>query len=171
MSANENNGKSCKCPNCGANMIVHRQRLSKGLVNTLIKFKKSVTEHQRNKIHLRTEVSLTKNEYNNAQKLRYHGLIAKFKNPETKEHQAGYWLLTKRGNEFCKDAMSLPQCVYTFRNKIVDKDSVYLRLSDILADNDVPVWDERSDFPAHYPDIHDIDGDSDFDENGQGKLF
>lgn len=161
-------GESPKCPHCGANMYIHGHRLSKGLINSLIKFKKAVIKNQKNLVHLQDEVSLTKNEYNNFQKLRYHGLVAKCLDSDTKERLSGYWLLTKRGNEFIKDAISLPHTVYTFRNKIVDKHPEKIKMSDVLKQVDMPYWDQ--DFICDYADIHDIE-EIKFDNNGQGLLF
>ena len=161
-------GKESKCPHCGANMFIHGHRLSKGLVNNLIKFKKAVIKNQKNSVHLQTELSLTKNEYNNFQKLRYHGMVAKCVDPDTKERMGGFWLLTKRGNEFLRDLISLPHTVYTFRNKIVDKHPDRVRMSDVLKDADLPIWDK--DFICDYADVHDIE-EVKFDMNGQGLIF
>ena len=160
--------KASKCPHCGANMFIHGHRLSKGLVNSLVKFKEAVIKNQKNSVHLQTELALTKNQYNNFQKLRYHGLVAKCIDPETKERIGGYWLLTKRGNEFVKNLIELPHTVYTFRNRIVDKHPEKLRMSDILKDTDMPIWD--TDFICDYADVHDIE-EIKFDMNGQGLLF
>ena len=169
MCAKRNkDGKDSKCPHCGANMFIHGHRLSKGLTNSLIKFKEAVIRNQKNSVHLQTELALTKNQYNNFQKLRYHGLVAKCTDPETKERISGYWLLTKRGNEFLKDLIAVPHTVYTFRNKIVDKHPERVKMSDILKDNDLPVWDK--DFICDYADIHDIE-EIKWDNNGQGLLF
>lgn len=161
-------GKDSKCPHCGANMFIHGHRLSKGLVNSLVKFKEAVIKNQKNSVHLQTELALTKNQYNNFQKLRYHGLVAKCSDSETKERISGYWLLTKRGNEFLKDTISIPQTVYTFRNRIVDKHPTAIKMSDVLKDTDMPIWDK--DFICDYADIHDIE-EIKFDMNGQGLLF
>jgi hypothetical protein len=157
-----------KCPHCDANMYIHRHRLSKGLVNSLIKMKRGVIEMQKNQIHLQSELVLSKNDYNNFQKLRYHGLVAKCIDSETKERLSGYWLLTKRGNEFLKNMVSLPLAVYTFRNKIVNKHPDRVRLSDVLSNDELPYWDK--DFIHDYADVHDIE-EIKFDINGQGLLF
>lgn len=161
--------KSCKCPHCNANMIIHGHRISKGLSNALIKFRIQVLERNTNMIHLKNEVPLTKSEFTNFQKLRYHGLVAKYIDPVTKQHIAGYWLLTKRGNQFCKDQLSIPSIVYTFRNKIVDKHKVFVKLSEVLKGNDMPYWDVKEYFPFEFADIMDIEEVA-FDMNGQGFL-
>jgi predicted transcriptional regulator len=58
------------------------------------------------------DLSLTKNDYNNFQKLRYHGLVAKVK------AKAGYWLITKRGGQFLRNEIAIPAGVKTFRNHV-----------------------------------------------------
>lgn len=170
MCAKENNKKQAKCPHCNANMYVHGHRLSKGLVDSLIKFKTMVLELNENKVHIKDQLSLTKTAFNNFQKLRYHGLVAKYIDSETDEHLAGYWLLTKRGNQFLKNELSLPVVVYTFRNKIIDKHKDLVKLQDVLKDNSMPYWDEKSDFIVDYADLHDIE-EMNFDSVGQGLLF
>lgn len=160
----------CKCPNCGASMKMHWHRLSKGLVTSLIKFRKQVIALQRNKVQIQKEGGFTKIEYNNFQKLRYHGLVAKYVNPENKQHEAGYWLLTKRGNQFCKNMLQVPVKVQTFRNKISDKASELVYLSDVLKGVDVPVWDKIDDFGYDFADITEME-EVKFDANGQGTMF
>ena len=135
------NEKNC-CPNCGASMKVHNQRLSKGLVKLLIQFKGKVLELNRNEIHLQKDLKLTNNQFGNFQKLRYHGFIAKVYDKETKLHKGGYWLLTKKGNQFVKSEISTAQSVFTFRNKIVDKSPNKVFLSEVLNDESLPIWDD-----------------------------
>jgi hypothetical protein len=160
----------CKCPYCGASMTARWERLSKGLVQSLVKFKQQVIILDRNKIHLQDDLKLTKTEYNNFQKLRYHAAIAKYINPDTKQHEAGYWLLTKRGNQLIKNMIEVPLKVKVFRNKIIDKCDERAYASDILKDVQLPVWDEKEDFKYEYADIQDIE-EVKFDANGQGLLF
>lgn len=152
----KSNDRECKCPHCGASMIIHKQTLSRGLVQSLIKFKQAVLKHNRNSIHL-DEIGLNQNQFNNFQKLRYFGLVAKFVDPETKKNVAGYWLLTKRGNLFLKNELAVPCSVYTFRNKIINREPIKLKVSEIVLSAEIPVWQERLDFPFDYADIMDID--------------
>ena len=69
--------ENCKCPHCGASMAKRPHRVSKGLVESLVKFKVKVCELDRNSLHLQTDLDFTKSQFTNFQKLRYHGLIAK----------------------------------------------------------------------------------------------
>ena len=135
------NEKKC-CPTCGASMVVHPQRISKGLAKLLIQFKSKVVELDRNEIHLQKDLSLTNNQFGNFQKLRYHGLIAKVFDKETKLHKSGYWLLTRKGNQFVKGQISTAQSVFTFRNSIVDKSPNMVFISEVMQDDKLPIWDE-----------------------------
>jgi len=101
----------CTC--CGASMKSYHHALSSGLVSALIKSIKFVQEDNKNLFHLQNDLtSLTKNEYNNFQKLRFHGLVAK-------TDKAGYWLITKRGGMFLRGEMAVPKTVQTFRNEVI----------------------------------------------------
>lgn len=164
----KSNDQDCKCPHCGASMMIHKQTLSKGLVKSLIKLKQAVFKFNRNSIHL-DEIGLNQNQFNNFQKLRYFGLVAKYQDPDTKKNVAGYWLLTKRGNLFLKNELAVPCSVYTFRNKIVDRDKIKLMVSEIVLSAEIPYWQERADFPFDYADIMDID-ELVVDSNGQGIM-
>ena len=166
----ETENKITKCPCCKANLTMHWHRMSKGLANSLIKFKQEVIKRNRNKIHIKDEVLFTKSEYNNFQKLRYHGMVAKCIDPITKKHEAGYWLLTRRGNQFVKNQLSIPMSVQTFRNKIVKKHELGIYISHVLAGEVLPYWDEKSDFDFDYADITEFE-EVKFDANGQTTLF
>ena len=155
----------CKCPYCGANTLKHWHRISKGLAQTLIEFKKAVIKHNRNQIHIKDDMNLTKSQFNNFQKLRYHGLVAKYIHPNTKEHIGGYWLLTRRGNLFCKNAIEIPVKVQTYRNKISDKTEEKIYILDVLSYDELPYWDERADY-LHYAEISDME-ESDFNSQEQ----
>lgn len=167
---NDKTDEICKCPYCGAKMSARYERLSKGLVLSLIKFKQQVIALNRNKIHLQEDLQLSKTAYANFQKLRYHGLCVKYVNPDTKQNELGYWLLTKRGNLFVKNMIELPLKVKVFRNKIIDKSDEYLYAQEILKDYALPMWDEKENFEYEYADIQDIE-EIKFDVNGQGLLF
>lgn len=102
------------CPNCGASMKSFNHTLSSGIVSALIKAIRYVQRTNKNEFHLQKHlVDLTKNEYNNFQKLRFHGLVAKI------DGKAGYWLITKRGGSFLRGELGIPKNVQTFRNKVI----------------------------------------------------
>lgn len=101
-----------KCNNCGANMKMWWHMVTPGLVGDLMKSINFVKNANKNEFHLQKDLSLSKNDYNNFQKLRYHGLVTKVK------EKAGYWLITKRGGQFLRNEIEIPAGVKTFRNNI-----------------------------------------------------
>lgn len=113
--------KHNKCFNCGANLKEWWHTLTPGLVNNLVAMIAVVKQKGINQVHLQRELNLSKNEYNNFQKLRYHALIAKCYD-RLGNHKPGYWLITDRGGKFLRGEMSVPAKVKTFRNKVVDHD-------------------------------------------------
>ena len=148
MSTSSNKQKSKPkpanvCPHCGAKMQDYWQRLSPGLVNTLIKFRQAVLIKRENKVHVPKEVEFTKNEYKNFQKLRYHALVAKVKDKQGNRVSA-YWLITRRGNQFCKGEISIPEKVKTFRNKIIEYGENKVNIAQVVES--VPYWDQKDDF-------------------------
>jgi hypothetical protein len=142
----------CAC--CGASMEIHKQRLTKGLIVSLLKFRNAVFETNCNEIHVQKALKFTNNEYCNFQKMRYHGLIAKVKESKGKRKN-GYWLLTRRGGQFCKGEIKIPFIVYTFRNKINSKSEKIVGIQDILK-SDTNYWDKIEDFKFSLPDIEDF---------------
>lgn len=149
-----------KCPHCGANMKIWRQRLTPGLAYVLIKFRQTVISRNINKVNPAKNMNLTKTEYNNFQKLRYHALIAKHDNK-------GYWLLTRRGNQFVKGKVAIPESVYTFRNKIVKKSEGFVTIEQVIGST--PYWDDNFEFEQY--DLKEINEDYIFDREGQGKII
>lgn len=164
MSKNPTTPEVCSC--CGAKMLVHRHRISKGLAVALIKFRQKIIEFGRNKIHIKDEIALTKSEFNNFQKLRYHGLVTKYINPETKQNEAGYWILTRRGNQFCKCQIEIPEWVATFRNKIHSKSDVKTFINEIDEVN-LPYWDEKDDFKLEF---YELEENTIIDQDGQCSI-
>jgi hypothetical protein len=155
------------CPCCGAKIKLHWHRLNKGLVNMLIKVRKNVIAKGENKVQI-SELDLTTTEFCNFQKLRYHAMIAKCKDADGKRI-GGYWLLTKRGNQFCKGLIEVPQKVGTFRNIIRKKSNQVVSIKTVLLNEELPIWDsfETMEFEAY--DLSDINEEL-WSANGQGKI-
>jgi hypothetical protein len=153
---NDNENSAC-CPNCGASMSVNRHGLTRGLVKILIKFRQAVLENERddfNRIHAQRDVSFTKNEYANFQKLRYFGLIAKCKKTNG-ERDIGYWLLTRNGNRFIKGLITQPKYVKTFRNSIVEKSKYLIDVKKASKSDELPYF--QQDFKYDLADVFDDD--------------
>ena len=105
-----------KCPHCGASMKAWWHTLTPGLVNCLIKALKTVRVTNTNRFHLLQDLNLTKMEYNNFQKLRFHGLVAH----ADENKKSGYWLLTSRAGKFLHGEITIPKKVKTFRNRVIE---------------------------------------------------
>jgi hypothetical protein len=118
------------CHYCGASLKKYFHKLTPGLIFTLAKIYKKVSDKKENIVRMQ-ELDLNHSEYGNFQKLRFHALIAKYKiNGVWKK---GEWLLTKRGAEFLKGQIEIPFRVQTFRNKIVAYDIKKVFLVDVAG--------------------------------------
>jgi hypothetical protein len=129
------------CPHCGASLKIWRHSLSKGLVDTLIDFIKAVKKKGKNSIHLQEDISLTKNQYNNFQKLHYFGLVAKDdKNP-------GHWLITRWGGEFLRGERKIEKFALTFRDELKGREGELVGISDYFPDEfNTEYWQKLFDF-------------------------
>lgn len=132
------------CEHCGAKMTAYEQRLSKGLVITLLKLRTAVRSQEMNDVHVPSLKTLTKTEFNNFQKLRYHAMVAHV--TEAGKDVAGRWLITKRGAQFLKGEVKVPEHVVTFRNKITAKSTKKIWIGDILSLDEQPVWDRKDEY-------------------------
>lgn len=118
------------CPTCGASMKQYWHKLTPGLVKTLVKVYVRVSEKQQNKID-KSELDLTHGEYGNFQKLRFHALIAKYKEDDVAIK--GCWLITKRGADFLKGKLAVPREVLTFRNKVIEHSQTLVTVKDLVG--------------------------------------
>lgn len=132
-----------KCPHCGASMKMYWHRLTPVLVESLVKMKERILEKGINEVSVSKELNLTKTQYNNFQKLRFHGLVAHFKD-EDGNNKSGEWVITRRGNQFLRGEIEVPVRVQTFRNRIVEKDTKLVKISDVIGST--PYLEERDDF-------------------------
>lgn len=103
------------CPVCGHAIGPRKERLTRGLMVTFYKFCHQMHASKKNALHLQDEVNLNKNEYNNFQKLRYHGLV--------QSSDAGYWSLTETGKQFINGEVSLPRTVFVKNNRVINTGS------------------------------------------------
>ena len=111
--------------------------LSSGLVGTLRKFG-NVVKPNNNMIHLQKHLDLDKNEYNNFQKLQYFGLVAKL--VFNGELRRGHWAITEDGRKFLKHDISMPKRVETFRDRIVDRSTERVWISDFFGNLEEEYW-------------------------------
>ena len=135
------------CPTCHHTSNIFKHRLSAGIVGGLIKLKRAVIETNQNDIHLIEDMKgrneLTRNEWTNFSKLRFHALVAHVTDEEGKRVQ-GRWLLTKRGNQFLRGEIDVPQYVRTMNNHVIhdehDAEIPYVMIEQIMGTT--PVFDD-----------------------------
>lgn len=134
--------KTKRCEHCGASLKIFWRRLTPGLVSALVEAIKYVHGANKNEFHLQKHLpSLTKTQYNNFQKLRFHALVAKI------DGKAGYWLITARGGEFLRGERAVPMRVSTFRNKVVGHSEETVHISSLK--NRIPEFESQ--FAYEYP--------------------
>lgn len=138
------------CPYCGAKTLKYWHKLTPILVHTLMKFYDASLIKQKNVLHIPNDVDLTKQEYNNFQKLRFHALIAKYK--ENCIHKRGYWLITSRGFDFLFNRISVPKKVQTYRNHVVNHSDTLVYIKDVI--NSTPYVEKREDFINNSEPLH-----------------
>lgn len=119
------NNESKKCPHCGANMKAFWHKVNSGLIGCLIKAIEYVKTHNKNSFNLNHDLNLSNVEYNNFQKLRFHGLVAKV------DEKPGHWLITKRGGQFLRGEIVIPLRVQSFRNKVKDHSPQTIHISEL----------------------------------------
>ena len=110
-----------ECPTCHHTSQLHWHRLTPGVVKGLIKLREAISEYDRNCIDIHHEMELTTSEAMNWTKLRFHGLVAKYK--EDGQVVRGKWVLTKRGNLFLTGKLAVPSKVQTLNNHLTGEKS------------------------------------------------
>lgn len=105
---------SDKCECCEYEVVAYTHNLNAPLVDAL---EKIVTfyEQQQRSCNLQKDLELTKNQYNNFQKLRYFNLV---------EHTEKGWVPTYNGIGFIKGKCVVYNKVATFGNKILSNDHI-----------------------------------------------
>jgi hypothetical protein len=118
----------------------HRHCLSESLAKLLISISGQIEPGQ--KFHLQNDLHLTKNQYNNFQKLRYWGLTAKCF--ELGKRKGGYWILTPLVRSVLAGG-SLPKNVTTFNNAVVEISAETTSLFQAVGYYDTPAkWANRA---------------------------
>lgn len=107
------------CPTCGHAVKERWEMLNAGLVYCLVQAVKAVHRKNVNRFHLQKDLNLTKTQYNNFQKLRYHALIA---HADPENPKSGEWLITARGGQFLRGESAVPRRVLVAANRVIDHD-------------------------------------------------
>jgi len=113
------------CPHCQQTIVARKESLTKGIIRSLLKCAKTIEKKGLNKIHPRKELKLSISEYNNFQKLRYHGLIAK-------QDESGFWVITTKGYRFISGKIVTAKYVEVFNNEIVGYSEDLITIADLL---------------------------------------
>lgn len=106
------------CPTCGHRVMRNKHRFSRSLADILLKIAEKYTWGT--PFHLQRDLNLTKNEYTNAQKLKYFGLLEKHHNSGGK-HIVGIWIITPLGRRLIRGEQRIPEWVETYQNNVVDQ--------------------------------------------------
>ena len=129
------------CDQCGAKVKRYWHKITPGLVKTLVKVYQQVCSKEQNLVH-KDELNLDHSEYGNFQKLRFHALIAKYK--ENGVWIRGGWVITRRGAQFLRGAQAIPKKVQTYRNKVVAHDPDLVFVKDVMRSTQY--WEDYGDF-------------------------
>lgn len=123
--------KKCLC--CTANMRRSRHNLGRIQVETLQKCLEIISQKNENML-LRKEFKNTvdADEDGNWTKLRFLGLVAKYRDKEG-NHPQGAWVITRRGFNFMYGKEQVPSYVITFRNKIVERSPDFISVTDVMG--------------------------------------
>lgn len=98
-----------KCNHCGTIIQSYSHSLNKPLVEAL----RQLYEFQKNHLkiaNLQRDLALTKNQYNNFQKLQYFGLV---------EHETKGWSVTAKGYKFIQGEIAISDKAMTFGGEVV----------------------------------------------------
>lgn len=111
--------KKTYCTHCGQPTSRNKHSIARMLSNILM-----AVRHFQVPFHLQKDTSLTKNQYNNFQKLKYWGLVAKDGCP------TGHWYITLCGKRFISGEITIPKWVKTFNNRVVEESKEYVSVHD-----------------------------------------
>lgn len=130
------------CEHCGQKIREYRVTITPMMVRTLVKFRMAVMSKGKNEVHILDDMKdkdfeLTRHEWNNFSRLRFHALVAKVKD------ESGYWLMTKRGADFLNGKVEIPKSVWVNNNKVVDHDEILVKVKDVI--NDLPYMEQFED--------------------------
>ena len=100
------------CPHCGAKMVEYKHNFSKALAVGLYRLYK-----ENRPVNIK-HLGLTRNQWDNFQKLRYWNLVQKAIDPEGKRI-GGCWSITPFGVDFIERGLPIKKHVWTYRGETV----------------------------------------------------
>lgn len=119
------------CPGCMRKIpLARKESLSRIKVEILMSAGQLVAERLSNRFKLRDVPACTEpSHYNNFQKLRYHGLIAKATvNGRLMRNE---WVITRNGFRFLRGTLEIPKFVKIRQNHIVERAAECVSLSQV----------------------------------------
>jgi hypothetical protein len=119
----------CFCKLCGAKTVEYSHNINKGLCNAIVKLYNAGGMAQL------SNISLTKSEYCNFQKLKYWGLVDKITNIE-KRGKGGEWMITKSGKDFVMGQCAIPEKAITYRGETIRHEGADTFIHLIISDYD-----------------------------------
>lgn len=119
------------CENCGQRLPqARKETLSRIKAEILMSAGTLVASTLTNHFKLKDVAACTEpSHYNNFQKLRYHGLIAKYK--VDGQPVRNQWVITRNGFRFLRGKIELPKFVLIKQNHVVDRAETTLSLTDV----------------------------------------
>jgi hypothetical protein len=139
-TATQNNGSGSGgiCPHCGAKMVEYRHSMTIPLVTGL----RAILRSGGGPINIK-ELHLTRNQWDNFQKLRYWGLV--FQVEIDGQRKKGVWQITKEGIGFLFNESQVPKRVWTYRGETVRVSNLEMvRITQI-----VDWYEKREDYNLH----------------------
>jgi hypothetical protein len=112
------------CFNCGASMMDHRHSLSKSLLRGLFKFWGASLGTPMNL----KEAGLTRNQWDNFQKLRYFGLVRQFEGKKN-----GVWQVTGSGERFLFGERTSRKTAVTYRGEWISWEGPWISFSEVTG--------------------------------------
>lgn len=125
--------KQMTCSQCGAKTVKYKHSLSHGLVSGL---RKVAENAGRREVNL-SGAGLTRNQWDNFQKLKYWGLVAQSK------AKSGCWRVTDKGWKFLAGLVTVPSKVWTYRGVFDRFGGSNVSVTDLQTD---VLYEKRADF-------------------------
>jgi len=118
------------CNTCGQRIQnARKETLSKIKLEILMSAGQLVASRMSNRFKLKEIEACTEpSHYNNFQKLRYHGLVAKLKIDGQPVRNG--WCITRNGFRFLRGKIEIPKYVLIKQNRVVERSEVLVSLSD-----------------------------------------
>lgn len=113
-----------KCEACGAKMVEYKHNINKPLLHGLTALFNAGGESNLKHLHL------DRSQWDNFQKLRYWGLVEKFKDDKG-NRIAGTWTITAKGRDFLFNRVSVQKSTWTYRGDFKRYDGEHIYAKDI----------------------------------------